>query len=96
MQSTYTIIYCWASSYTSSTALKSPTLSLFTEYLSVKSNEIGVIVATSTLVGIIVNVTASALSDIYDRRKLPLASVFLCLFSLPVLTCKRVLAVNNC
>jgi len=53
----------------SSTASKSPTLPLFAEYLGAKSSEMGVIAAASTLVGIVVNVTAGALSDIYGRRK---------------------------
>lgn len=58
----------------SSTASKSPTLPLFAEYLGASPGEIGVIAAASTIVGIVVNVVAGTLSDIYGRRKLLLAS----------------------
>ncbi len=81
----------------SSTASKSPTLPLFAEYLGAGSGEIGIIAAASTLVGIIVNATAGALSDVYGRRKNALIIRFLlCITSFPILTCKQVLAINNC
>ncbi len=60
----------------SSTASKSPTLPLFAEYLGASSDEIGLIAAASTITGIIVNVTAGYLSDVYGRRKLLLVSGF--------------------
>ncbi len=60
----------------SSTASKSPTLPLFAAYLGANSALVGLIAAASTITGIIVNVTAGSLSDVYGRRKLLLASGF--------------------
>ncbi len=58
----------------SSTASKSPTLPLFAQHLGAGPEEVGLIAATSTIVGIVVNALAGTLSDIYGRRKLLLAS----------------------
>jgi len=58
----------------SSTMSKSPTLSWFSEFLGANDFEIGLIAAASTITGIVVNVTAGSLSDIYGRRKLLIAS----------------------
>ena len=58
----------------SSTMSKSPTLSLFAKYLGATPAEIGLIAASSTVVGIVTNVTAGVLSDLYGRKKLILAS----------------------
>jgi len=55
---------------------KSPTLPLFAEHLGVSKGELGFIAAASTITGIIVNITAGALSDIYGRKRLLLASGF--------------------
>lgn len=60
----------------SSTMSKSPTLPLFAKQLGVSESEIGFIAAASTITGIIVNITAGTLSDIYGRRKLLIASGF--------------------
>ena len=53
----------------SSTASKSPMLPLFAEYLGAGPSEIGLIAAASTIIGIVVNVTAGTLSDVYGKRK---------------------------
>jgi len=55
---------------------KSPTLPLFAKKLGVSEGELGFIAAASTITGIIVNITAGALSDIYGRKKLLIASGF--------------------
>ncbi len=60
----------------SSTASKSPLLSWFAEYLGATEFEIGLIASASTVTGIVVNVAAGALSDVYGRRRLLLASAF--------------------
>ena len=60
----------------SSTASKSPTLPLFAEYLGAEPGEIGIIAAASTITGIVVNITAGTLSDLYGRRKLLILSGF--------------------
>ena len=60
----------------SSTMSKSPTLPLFAKQLGVSESELGFIAAASTITGIIVNITAGTLSDIYGRRKLLIASGF--------------------
>ena len=60
----------------SSTMSKSPTLPLFAESLRLSEGEIGLVAATSTITGIIVNFSAGALSDIYGRKKLLMASGF--------------------
>ncbi|MCD6535927.1 MAG: MFS transporter, partial [Thaumarchaeota archaeon] len=60
----------------SSTMSKSPTLPLFAESLGLSEGEIGLVAATSTITGIIVNFSAGALSDIYGRKKLLMASGF--------------------
>ncbi len=60
----------------SSTMSKSPTLPLFAKQLGVSEGELGFIAAASTITGIIVNITAGALSDIYGRKKLLIASGF--------------------
>ena len=60
----------------SSTMSKSPTLPLFAESLGLSEGEIGLVAATSTITGIIVNFSAGALSDIYGRKKLLIASGF--------------------
>ena len=58
----------------SSTASKSPTLPLLAEHLGVSKGELGLIAAASTITGIVVNVVAGTLSDIYGRRRLLLTS----------------------
>lgn len=58
----------------SSTMSKSPTLPLFAQSLGLSEAEIGLIAATSTIVGIVVNFAAGALSDMYGRKKLLAAS----------------------
>jgi len=60
----------------SSTMSKSPTLPLFAESLGLSEGEIGLVAAASTITGIIVNFSAGALSDIYGRKKLLMASGF--------------------
>jgi len=60
----------------SSTMSKSPTLPLFAESLGLSEGEIGLVAATSTITGIIVNFSAGALSDIYGRKRLLTASGF--------------------
>ena len=60
----------------SSTMSKSPTLPLFAESLGLSEGEIGLVAATSTITGILVNFSAGALSDIYGRKKLLMASGF--------------------
>ena len=60
----------------SSTASKSPTLPLFAESLGADPSQIGLIASASTITGIVVNVLAGGLSDIYGRRKLLLLSGF--------------------
>ncbi|MCJ7608043.1 MFS transporter [Candidatus Bathyarchaeota archaeon] len=54
----------------SSTMSKAPTLSLFAKYLGATPLEIGFIAAASTVVGIVTNVTAGTLSDLYGRKTL--------------------------
>jgi len=44
-------------------------LPLFAEYLGAGPSEIGLIAAASTIIGIVVNVTAGTLSDVYGKRK---------------------------
>ncbi|MHA1710600.1 MAG: MFS transporter [Candidatus Freyarchaeota archaeon] len=58
----------------SSTMSKSPTLSLFAQYLGANDLEIGLIAAASTVTGIFTNIIAGSLSDIYGRRRLLIAS----------------------
>ncbi|OYT31229.1 MAG: MFS transporter [Thermofilum sp. ex4484_79] len=58
----------------SSTMSKSPTLPLFARSLGLSDIEIGFVAAASTIVGIVTNITAGALSDIYGRRRLLIAS----------------------
>lgn len=58
----------------SSTMSKSPTLPLFAQSLGLSEAEVGFIAATSTIVGIMVNFAAGALSDIYGRKRLLMAS----------------------
>jgi len=58
----------------SSTMSKSPTLSLFAKFLNASPEEIGLIAAASTVIGIFTNLTAGALSDLYGRRALILAA----------------------
>ncbi|MCD6312254.1 MAG: MFS transporter [Thaumarchaeota archaeon] len=53
---------------------KSPTLPLFAQSLGLSESEIGLVAATSTIIGIVVNFSAGALSDIYGRKKLLVAS----------------------
>ena len=60
----------------SSTMSKSPTLPLFAKHLGISKGELGFIAAASTVTGIIVNVTAGTLSDIYGRKRLLVASGF--------------------
>ncbi|RLF22589.1 MAG: hypothetical protein DRM97_05555 [Thermoprotei archaeon] len=60
----------------SSTASKSPTLPLFAEYLGASPSEIGLIAAASTITGVLVNITAGTLSDLYGRRRLLISSGF--------------------
>jgi len=55
---------------------KSPTLPLFAKHLGISKGELGFIAAASTVTGIIVNVTAGTLSDIYGRMRLLVASGF--------------------
>jgi len=52
------------------------TLLLFAESLGLSEGEIGLVATTSTITGIIVNFSAGALSDIYCRKKLLIASGF--------------------
>ncbi len=61
----------------SSTASKSPLLSWFAGYLGATEFEIGLIASASTVTGVVVNVSAGALSDVYGRRKLLLTSAFI-------------------
>jgi len=56
---------------------KSPTLSLFAKFLKASPEEIGLIAAASTVVGILTNVTAGTLSDVYGRRVLILAATLI-------------------
>jgi MFS family permease len=58
----------------SSTMSKTPTLSLFAKYLGATPTQIGLIAASSTVVGIVTNVAAGVLSDLYGRKKLIVAS----------------------
>jgi len=60
----------------SSTMSKSPTLPLFAQSLGLSDAEIGVVAAASTIIGIIINFTAGALSDLYGRKKLLTAAGF--------------------
>ena len=60
----------------SSTMSKSPTLPLFAQSLGLSEGEIGLVAAASTIVGILVNFTAGALSDIYGRKRLLVAAGF--------------------
>lgn len=60
----------------SSTMSKSPTLPLFAQNLGLSEGEIGLVAATSTIVGIVVNFAAGALSDVYGRKRLLVASGF--------------------
>lgn len=60
----------------SSTASKSPTLPLFAKELGAGPGEIGIIAAASTITGIVVNVVAGTLSDVYGRKALLIASGF--------------------
>ena len=78
----------------SSTASKSPTFPLFAEHLGAEADEIGLIAAASTITGIVVNITAGTLSDLYGRRKLLILSVFLHNSSFPILVCVEALAIN--
>lgn len=56
---------------------KSPVLPLFAkDYLHVADSVLGLIAAASTVVGIIVSLPAGALSDIFGRRAVLLASMF--------------------
>lgn len=60
----------------SSTMSKSPTLPLFAQSLGLNDAEIGLVAAASTIIGIVVNFTAGALSDLYGRKKLLTAAGF--------------------
>ncbi|MDQ1279453.1 MAG: hypothetical protein QG670_715 [Thermoproteota archaeon] len=53
-----------------STMSKTPTLSLFAKFLGASPAEIGLIAAASTVIGIITNVSAGVLSDLYGRKLL--------------------------
>jgi MFS family permease len=58
----------------SSTASKSPTLSLYAKHLGLNPFEIGLVASASTITGIIINFSAGYLSDIYGRKKLLIVS----------------------
>jgi len=60
----------------SSTMSKNPALPLFAKDLGATEANIGFIAAASTVVGIFTSVPAGALSDLYGRRRVILASAF--------------------
>ncbi len=60
-----------------STMSKAPTLSLFARFLGASPAEIGLIAAASTVVGIVTNVSAGVLSDLYGRKPLILVATII-------------------
>ncbi len=60
----------------STTMAKNPVLPLFIRSLGVPDHTVGFIAAASTVVGIIVSLPAGILSDLYGRKRVLLASVF--------------------
>src|SRR4030042_3491732 len=61
----------------SSTMSKAPTLSIFAKYLGATPLAIGFMAAASTVVGIVTNVTAGTLSDLYGRKTLILTATII-------------------
>jgi len=60
----------------SSTMSKNPVLPLFTKALGASDSIIGLVAASSTIIGIIVSLPAGVLSDFYGRRRVLLFSAF--------------------
>ena len=67
-----------------STMSKSPTLPLYARTLGLGREEVGLVVAASTVTGIIMNFASGLLSDVYGRRRLLIAGGFVFL-SAPLL-----------
>jgi len=61
----------------SSTMSKNPALPLFAKDLGATEANIGFIAAASTVVGVVTSLPAGALSDLYGRRRVILASTFI-------------------
>jgi len=58
----------------SSTMAKSPVLPLFAQHLGASKSDIGFIAAASTIIGIVTNLPAGALSDVWGRKRVILVA----------------------
>ncbi|MBM3135254.1 MAG: MFS transporter, partial [Chloroflexi bacterium] len=58
----------------SSTMSKSPVLPLFAQHLGASKADIGFIAAASTIIGIVTNLPAGALSDVWGRKRVILVA----------------------
>lgn len=64
---------------------RSPVLPRFAQDLGAAPELIGLIVAASTITGVIIKLPAGALSDLLGRRRMILTGLFLCAVTLPAI-----------